>query len=157
MLSFLKQRRFNYLDSGCNGVVFVQMRKKDGDPNPKEIIQHMMSSLASMKRHVSRFFYLLKFIPRQLYKYVHFMWGRLLCLISLAQECHSLQQVHIESVTNWSNMLCIRGGNWKSNKASCWTVLTCWNRHSKEGHLHTSKSIVFTIKLLLLACDWNSI
>ncbi|XP_016458340.1 uncharacterized protein LOC107782019 isoform X2 [Nicotiana tabacum] len=55
------KRRFNYLDSGCNGVVFVQMRKKDGDPNPKEIIQHMMSSLASMKRHVSRF--ILRVLP----------------------------------------------------------------------------------------------
>ncbi|XP_009798640.1 uncharacterized protein LOC107777364 [Nicotiana tabacum] len=55
------KRRFNYLDSGCNGVVFVQMRKKDGDPNPKEIIQHMMSSLASTKRHVSRF--ILRVLP----------------------------------------------------------------------------------------------
>ncbi|KAK4356494.1 hypothetical protein RND71_025465 [Anisodus tanguticus] len=47
------KRRFSYLDSACNGVVFVHMSKKDGDPNPKEIVQHMMSSLASRKRHVS--------------------------------------------------------------------------------------------------------
>ncbi|CAN4119796.1 unnamed protein product [Withania somnifera] len=47
------KRRFSYLDSGCNGVVFVHMSKKDGDPNPKEIVQHMMSSLALTKKHVS--------------------------------------------------------------------------------------------------------
>ncbi|XP_059315313.1 uncharacterized protein LOC132065793 [Lycium ferocissimum] len=55
------KRRFSYLDSGCNGVVFVHMSKKDGDPNPKEIVQHMMSSLASTKRHVSRF--ILRVLP----------------------------------------------------------------------------------------------
>ncbi|KAJ8543832.1 hypothetical protein K7X08_025450 [Anisodus acutangulus] len=55
------KRRFSYLDSGCNGVVFVHMSKKDGDPNPKEIVQHMMSSLASRKRHVSRF--ILRVLP----------------------------------------------------------------------------------------------
>lgn len=31
------------------------MRKKDGDPSPKDIVQHMMTSLASTKKHVSRF------------------------------------------------------------------------------------------------------
>lgn len=55
------KRRFSYLDSGCNGVVFVHMNKKDGDPNPKEIVQHMMSSLALTKKHVSRF--ILRVLP----------------------------------------------------------------------------------------------
>ncbi|KAL7126942.1 hypothetical protein ABFS83_14G220500 [Erythranthe nasuta] len=55
------KRRFGKLDTGCNGVVFIQMRKKDGDPSPKDIVQHMMSSLASTKKHVSRF--LLRVLP----------------------------------------------------------------------------------------------
>ncbi|XP_015059140.1 THUMP domain-containing protein 1 homolog [Solanum pennellii] len=55
------KRRFSYLDTGCNGVVFVHMSKKDGDPNPKEIVQHMLSSLALTKKHVSRF--ILRVLP----------------------------------------------------------------------------------------------
>ncbi|KAL0370327.1 UNVERIFIED_CONTAM: THUMP domain-containing protein 1 [Sesamum angustifolium] len=55
------KRRFSKLDSGCNGVVFIQMRKRDGDPSPKDIVQHMMTSLASTKKHVSRF--LLRMLP----------------------------------------------------------------------------------------------
>ncbi|KAL2510881.1 THUMP domain-containing protein [Abeliophyllum distichum] len=55
------KRRFSNLDSGCNGVVFVQMRKRDGDPCPKDIIQHMMTSLALTRKHVSRF--LLRVLP----------------------------------------------------------------------------------------------
>lgn len=55
------KRRFSYLDSGCNGVVFVHMSKKDGDPSPKEIVQHMMSSLSLTKKHVSRF--ILRVLP----------------------------------------------------------------------------------------------
>ncbi|KAK4441429.1 THUMP domain-containing protein 1 [Sesamum alatum] len=55
------KRRFSKLDSGCNGVVFIQMRKIDGDPSPKDIVQHMMTSLASTKKHVSRF--LLRVLP----------------------------------------------------------------------------------------------
>ncbi|KAK6138289.1 hypothetical protein DH2020_027980 [Rehmannia glutinosa] len=55
------KRRFCKLDTGCNGVVFIQMRKKDGDPSPKDIVQHMMTSLASTKKHVSRF--LLRVLP----------------------------------------------------------------------------------------------
>lgn len=73
LLSFCKQRRFSYLDSGCNGVVFVHMNKKDGDPNPKEIVQHMMSSLALTKKHVSRLLYLLKVLFVDLYKYIFFL------------------------------------------------------------------------------------
>jgi hypothetical protein len=49
------QRRFFKLDSGCNGVVFIQMRKRDGDPGPNSIVQHMMTSAASTRKHMSRF------------------------------------------------------------------------------------------------------
>ncbi|KAL8480004.1 hypothetical protein ACS0TY_026804 [Phlomoides rotata] len=55
------KRRFSKLDTGCNGVVFIQMRKRDGDPGPKDIVHHMMTSLASTKKHVSRF--LLRVLP----------------------------------------------------------------------------------------------
>ncbi|KAL3828219.1 hypothetical protein ACJIZ3_017021 [Penstemon smallii] len=55
------KRRFNKLESGCNGVIFIQMRKKDGDPNPKDIVQHMMTSIASTKKSMSRF--LLRILP----------------------------------------------------------------------------------------------
>ncbi|XP_065867538.1 uncharacterized protein [Euphorbia lathyris] len=55
------KRRFFSLDSGCNGVVFIQMRKGDGDPSPKDIAQHMMTSLASTKKHMSRF--ILRVLP----------------------------------------------------------------------------------------------
>ncbi|KAG8371007.1 hypothetical protein BUALT_Bualt13G0042300 [Buddleja alternifolia] len=55
------KRRFNKLDTGCNGVIFIQMRKRDGDPTPKEIVQHMMTSIASSRKHVSRF--LLRVLP----------------------------------------------------------------------------------------------
>ncbi|XP_057789954.1 uncharacterized protein LOC131006818 [Salvia miltiorrhiza] len=55
------KRRFCKLDTGCNGVVFIQMRKKEGDPSPKDIVHHMMTSLAVTKKHVSRF--LLRLLP----------------------------------------------------------------------------------------------
>uniref|UniRef100_A0A5B7AUA1 Putative THUMP domain-containing protein 1 isoform X1 n=1 Tax=Davidia involucrata TaxID=16924 RepID=A0A5B7AUA1_DAVIN len=55
------KRRFNNLDSGCNGVVFVQMRKRDGDPSPKDIVQHMMTSVATTRKHMSRF--MLRVLP----------------------------------------------------------------------------------------------
>ncbi|XP_021832953.1 THUMP domain-containing protein 1 [Prunus avium] len=55
------KRRFISLDSGCNGVVFVQMRKRDGDPSPKDIVQHMMASAAATRRHMSRF--ILRVLP----------------------------------------------------------------------------------------------
>ncbi|KAJ6309999.1 hypothetical protein OIU76_014860 [Salix suchowensis] len=48
------KRRFLSLDSGCDGVVFVQMRKIDGDPCPKDIVQHIMTSTASTRKHMSR-------------------------------------------------------------------------------------------------------
>lgn len=56
-----KKRRFAKLDSGCNGVVFIQMQKRDGDPGPKEIVQHMMGSSASTRKQISR--YLLRVFP----------------------------------------------------------------------------------------------
>jgi hypothetical protein len=31
------------LDSGCNGIIFIQMQKDEGDPSPVEIVQHMMN------------------------------------------------------------------------------------------------------------------
>lgn len=43
------------LDPGCNGIVFIQMKRKDGDPSPKEIAQHAMTSAAATKKHMSRF------------------------------------------------------------------------------------------------------
>ncbi|KAJ6750771.1 hypothetical protein OIU85_001320 [Salix viminalis] len=55
------KRRFLSLDSGCNGVIFVQMRKIDGDPCPKDIAQHMMTSAASTRKHMSRF--ILRVLP----------------------------------------------------------------------------------------------
>lgn len=57
------KRRFLNLDSGCNGVVIVQMRKIDGDPSPNNIVQHMMTSIASTKKHMSRF--ILRMLPVQ--------------------------------------------------------------------------------------------
>ncbi|GFS30992.1 THUMP domain-containing protein [Actinidia rufa] len=55
------KRRFSNLDSGCNGVVFVQMRKRDGDPGTKDVVQHMMTSVASTRKHTSRF--MLRVLP----------------------------------------------------------------------------------------------
>ncbi|KAK1372362.1 THUMP domain-containing protein [Heracleum sosnowskyi] len=55
------KKRFIFLDTGCNGVVFVQMLRKDGDPSPKEIAQHMIESVALTKKHMSRF--LLRVLP----------------------------------------------------------------------------------------------
>ncbi|KAG6762296.1 hypothetical protein POTOM_032788 [Populus tomentosa] len=47
------KRRFLSLDSGCNGVAFIQMRKIDGDPCPKDIVQRLMTSAASTRKHMS--------------------------------------------------------------------------------------------------------
>ncbi|KAE8674944.1 THUMP domain-containing protein 1 isoform 2 [Hibiscus syriacus] len=55
------KRLFFNLDSGCNGVVFVQMRKRDGIPGPKDIAQCMMTSAASTRKHMSRF--ILRVLP----------------------------------------------------------------------------------------------
>lgn len=55
------KRHFNYLDTGCNGVIFVQMRKRDEDPTPKEIAQRMITSAAATRKHMSRF--ILRVLP----------------------------------------------------------------------------------------------
>ncbi|GAB4844417.1 hypothetical protein Ancab_037781 [Ancistrocladus abbreviatus] len=55
------KRRFVKLDSGCNGLVFMQMRRRDGDLGPKEIVQHTMESAASTRKHMSRF--MLRVLP----------------------------------------------------------------------------------------------
>lgn len=55
------KRRFFSLDSGCNGVVFIQMRKSDGEPGPEAVAQHMMTSIASTRKHMSRF--ILRVLP----------------------------------------------------------------------------------------------
>ncbi|KAI4351174.1 hypothetical protein L6164_005554 [Bauhinia variegata] len=55
------KRRFVKLDSGCNGLVFIQMRKKGGEIGPKDIVQHMVTSLASTRKHMSRF--ILRILP----------------------------------------------------------------------------------------------
>ncbi|XP_022930547.1 THUMP domain-containing protein 1 homolog [Cucurbita moschata] len=55
------KRRFFNLDSGCNGVVFIQMRKNDGEPGPEAVVQHMMTSIASTRKHISRF--ILRVLP----------------------------------------------------------------------------------------------
>lgn len=58
------KRRFVSLDSGCNGVIFIQMHKGDKDPSPKDIVQHMMTSAASTRKHMSRF--ILRVLPVEL-------------------------------------------------------------------------------------------
>ncbi|TKY71049.1 THUMP domain-containing protein 1 [Spatholobus suberectus] len=55
------KRRFVKLDSGCNGVVFVQMRKKDGDQGPKDIVHRIVTSAALTRKHMSRF--ILRILP----------------------------------------------------------------------------------------------
>ncbi|KAE9606527.1 hypothetical protein Lal_00013954 [Lupinus albus] len=55
------KRRFIKLDSGCNGVVFVQMRKKDGENGPKDIAQHIVTTAAATRKHMSRF--ILRILP----------------------------------------------------------------------------------------------
>ncbi|KAL1199129.1 hypothetical protein V5N11_014626 [Cardamine amara subsp. amara] len=55
------KRRFMKLDPGCNGLVFIQMKRRDGDPSPKDIAQHAMTSAAATKKHMSRF--ILRLVP----------------------------------------------------------------------------------------------
>ncbi|KAG2300528.1 hypothetical protein Bca52824_037000 [Brassica carinata] len=43
------KRRFMKLDPGCNGIVFIQMKRREGDPSPKDIVQHAMTSAAATK------------------------------------------------------------------------------------------------------------
>ncbi|KAD7477127.1 hypothetical protein E3N88_00263 [Mikania micrantha] len=59
------KRRFNYLDTGCNGVVFVQINKRgEKDPTPKEIAESIITSAATTRRHMSRF--ILRVLPIEL-------------------------------------------------------------------------------------------
>ncbi|KAF9595983.1 hypothetical protein IFM89_006910, partial [Coptis chinensis] len=58
------KRRFVTLDPGCNGVAFVQMLKRDGDPGPADIVKHMMMSAAATRKHMSRF--ILRVLPVEL-------------------------------------------------------------------------------------------
>ncbi|XP_072961535.1 uncharacterized protein [Typha angustifolia] len=57
------KRHFVNLDSGCNGVVCIQMHKRAGDPGPADIVQRMMSSAASTRKHMSRF--ILRVLPAE--------------------------------------------------------------------------------------------
>ncbi|KAH7677165.1 tRNA acetyltransferase TAN1 protein [Dioscorea alata] len=57
------KRHFASLDSGCNGVIFIQMHKKDGAPGPSSIVQRMMTSAASTRKHMSRF--ILRILPAE--------------------------------------------------------------------------------------------
>ncbi|GAU40796.1 hypothetical protein TSUD_348930 [Trifolium subterraneum] len=54
------KKRFAKLESGCNGVVFVQMRKKDEDKSPKDIVTRItqimveqMEELRKRERHLA--------------------------------------------------------------------------------------------------------
>ncbi|KAL6654818.1 hypothetical protein ACP70R_008283 [Stipagrostis hirtigluma subsp. patula] len=58
-----KKRLFASLDSGCNGCIFIQMHRGAGDPGPVEIVQNMMSSAASTRKHMSRF--ILRVLPAE--------------------------------------------------------------------------------------------
>ncbi|KAK4762824.1 hypothetical protein SAY86_008592 [Trapa natans] len=60
-LSDKNKRRFFSLDTGCNGLVFVQMRNRGQDPGPREIVQHLMTTAASTRKHMSRF--ILRVLP----------------------------------------------------------------------------------------------
>ncbi|KAL2347943.1 hypothetical protein Fmac_001943 [Flemingia macrophylla] len=55
------KRRFVKLDSGCNGVVFVQMKRKDVDKSPTDIVHRIVTSAASTRKHMSRF--ILRILP----------------------------------------------------------------------------------------------
>lgn len=57
------KRHFVSLDSGCNGCIFIQMNKGVTDPGPSRIVQHMMSSAASTRKHMSRF--ILRVVPAE--------------------------------------------------------------------------------------------
>ncbi|CAN6974423.1 unnamed protein product [Brassica oleracea var. botrytis] len=55
------KRRFMKLDPGCNGIAFIQMKRRDGDPSPKDIVQHGLTSAAATNKHMSRF--ILRLVP----------------------------------------------------------------------------------------------
>jgi tRNA acetyltransferase TAN1 len=61
------KKRFAKHESRCNGVVFVQMRKKDGDKSPKDIVTRIVTSAASTRKHMSRF--ILRILPIEVSSY----------------------------------------------------------------------------------------
>eukprot|EP00252_Welwitschia_mirabilis_P009553 TRINITY_DN2219_c0_g1_i2.p1 TRINITY_DN2219_c0_g1~~TRINITY_DN2219_c0_g1_i2.p1 ORF type:complete len:304 (-),score=78.82 TRINITY_DN2219_c0_g1_i2:215-1126(-) len=56
-----EKARFLGLDSGCNGVVFVRMRRESQCPGPSELVEYIMNKAASTRKHISRF--LLRVLP----------------------------------------------------------------------------------------------
>ncbi|KAK2408903.1 THUMP domain-containing protein [Trifolium repens] len=61
------KKRFAKHESRCNGVVFVQMRKKDGDKSPKDIVTRIVTSATSTRKHMSRF--ILRILPIEVSSY----------------------------------------------------------------------------------------
>uniref|UniRef100_A0A0C9RX95 TSA: Wollemia nobilis Ref_Wollemi_Transcript_6839_1283 transcribed RNA sequence n=1 Tax=Wollemia nobilis TaxID=56998 RepID=A0A0C9RX95_9CONI len=59
-----EKAQFTALDSGCNGVVFIRMRKESGSPSPSELVEYLMNKAASKKKHLSRF--ILRLLPVEL-------------------------------------------------------------------------------------------
>eukprot|EP01018_Ginkgo_biloba_P029467 Gb_03238 [translate_table: standard] len=56
--------RFAGLDSGCNGIIFIRMRKELGCPSPPELVEYIMKTAASTRKHMSRF--ILRLLPVEL-------------------------------------------------------------------------------------------
>ncbi|GLJ40143.1 hypothetical protein SUGI_0822690 [Cryptomeria japonica] len=56
--------KFAGLDSGCNGVVFIRMRKETGTPSPTELVEYIMNKAAATRKHMSRF--ILRLLPVEL-------------------------------------------------------------------------------------------
>ncbi|KAK1295567.1 Protein FAR1-RELATED SEQUENCE 4 [Acorus calamus] len=63
----LFKRLFLSLDPGCEGCIFIQMNRRTGDPTPSDIVQHMMSSAASIRKQMSRF--ILRILPVEVASY----------------------------------------------------------------------------------------
>lgn len=56
--------KFAGLESGCNGVIFIRMRKESGCPSPSELVEYIMDKAASTGKHMSRF--ILRVLPVEL-------------------------------------------------------------------------------------------
>lgn len=56
--------KFAGLESGCNGVIFIRMRKESGRPSPSELVEYIMNKAASTGKHMSRF--ILRVLPVEL-------------------------------------------------------------------------------------------
>lgn len=56
--------KFAGLESGCNGVIFIRMRKESGCPSPSELVEYIMNKAASTGKHMSRF--ILRVLPVEL-------------------------------------------------------------------------------------------